>query len=552
MAEGDIPANIWAPGVQHAAKGSANPAARHAQKRGKRSTDESGPDVASVPAGAVNTVLIGDDSGCAPMAWSNLKSVGKRIGLNCFWIPDPGKMYELTSYARIDVILYDVSPDTLRLERIGELRDAGRGAALIVLTEDDHPQMVRLLAALGVEDHLAKRNIRPATLERVIGHVIERRRFQSQIDASLRREQLRGKVLARIAESAPLPAVLGELSEGLRDEVSCADFGFAIDAGQASGGLLLWPSPDCISAQLANRALAFAREHPQASSPAAEGASYVEPIINGDRLVGLLAMLPRPGMAVGESLLAHARLAAELAALAVDRLQTADSLRKSQEELRLLSAQLLNIQEAERQRIAGDLHDVIGQSLSVVKVSIEEAQAQFVRDGAEDAAAALSRLVPWVKQALAEVRRISMDLRPAIIDDLGLLPTLSWFFREFGASCRNIVVEPRISITESDVPPELKIAIFRILQEAVSNIIKHAEAKRIQVVLLRTHSIIQLAVIDDGKGFDADAPGDTRDWKSGLGLASMRERARVSGGSYVLESTPGTGTQVFVSWYRPE
>jgi signal transduction histidine kinase len=546
MVEGDTPADIRPPGSRQPSRGSANPAARHAHKRGKRSTD-----VASAPAGSVNTVLIGDNSGCARMAWGNLKSIGKRIGLNCFWIPDPGKVHELTSYSRIDVVIYDASPAPLQPEHIGELREAGRGAALIVLTEDDHPDTVRQLAALGIEDHLAKRNIRAATLERVIGHVIERRRFQSQIDASLRREQLRGRVLARIAESAPLPEVLGEISEGLRQEVSCADFGFAINAGQASGGLLLWPDRNCISAQLASRALAFAREHPLVGGPAAEGAGYIEPIINGDRLVGHLAMLPRPGMAVGDSLLAHARLAAELAALAVDRLQTADSLRQSQEELRLLSAQLLNIQEAERQRIAGDLHDVIGQSLSVVKVSIEEAQAQFERDGAGDAAAALSRLVPWVKQALAEVRRISMDLRPAIIDDLGLLPTLSWFFREFGASCRNIVIEPRISITESDVPPELKIGIFRILQEAVSNIIKHADAKHIRVVLQRTDSIVQLAVIDDGKGFDADAPATSRDWKSGLGLASMRERARVSGGNYIIESTPGAGTRVFVSWYRP-
>jgi signal transduction histidine kinase len=504
------------------------------------------------PAGSFNALLVGDEAGCARPVWAHLKHLRDSGDLNCYWVQDANGIQELVARVRVDLIVYDVSPDAMRIEHIGQLRQISGGAPMVVLTDDDLPDTVRRLAALGVEDHLSRRNVRPTTLRRVVGHAIERRRFQLQIDSSLRRERLRGKVLARIAESVPLPDVLADLSEALRQEVSCADFGFAIDAGEASDGLLLWPNGNCISAQLASRALTYAGTRPLADEVASEGAGYLQPIVSGGNLIGQLAMLPRPGMAVGESLLAHARLAAELVVLAVDRLRTAENLRQSDEELRQLSAQILNIQEAERRRIACDLHDVIGQSLSVVKVSIEEAQQQFLRDGVPDGAAALSRLVPWIKQALAEVRRLSMDLRPAIIDDLGLLPTLSWFFREFGASCRTVVVEPRIAIQESDVPEALKIAIFRILQEAVSNVIKHAQATRIQVVLQRFGAVIQLAVIDNGCGFAAPAGGDTDNPKSGLGLASMRERARVSGGHYILESTPGVGTSIFVSWYRPE
>jgi signal transduction histidine kinase len=503
-------------------------------------------------AGSVNALLVGDETGCARPVWTHLKHLRDCGDLNCYWVPDANGVQELVSRVRIDLILYDVSPDAGRLERIGYLREISGGASMVVLTEEDHPDTSRRLAGLGVEDHLSRRNVRPATLRRVVGHVVERRRFQLQIDSSLRRERLRGKVLARIAESVPLREVLADLSEALRQEVSCADFGFAIDADEASDGLLLWPDGNCISAQLASRALTYAGTRPLADEVASEGAGYLQPIVCGGELIGQLAMLPRPGMVVGESLLAHAKLAAELVVLAVDRMRTAESLRQSQEELRQLSAQILNIQETERRRIACDLHDVIGQSLSVVKVSIEEAQQQFLRDGISDGAAALSRLVPWIKQALAEVRRLSMDLRPAIIDDLGLLPTLSWFFRELGASCRTIAIEPRIAIQESDIPEALKIAIFRILQEAVSNVIKHAQATRIQVVLQRFGAVIQLAVIDDGCGFDASAGGRADNPKSGLGLASMRERARVSGGNYILESTPGVGTSLFVSWYRAE
>lgn len=498
---------------------------------------------------AMNIVLVGDNAGCARHVWINLKPLRKDMGLTCHWADNTDDVRELAHQVRIDAILHDVSPNVTRLEWVEELRRAGNGAPIIVLTEDDRPDTLGQLRALGIEDHIGWHNIRVATLRRVVGRVIERRRFQLQLDSSLRRERLRGKVLARIAECATLPQVLTDLGEGLRREISCADFGFAIDADEASGGLLLWPDPDCIAAQLASEALRLAQARPGAKTTYSEVNGHVEPILNGDKLIGELVMLPTSGLAVGESLLPHARLATELVALAVDRLQTVESLRQSQEELRQLSEQLLNIQEAERQRIAGDLHDVIGQSLSVVKVSIEEAQQQFVRDGMPDAAAVLGRLVPWVKEALAEVRRVSMDLRPAIIDDLGLLPTLSWFFREFGASCRTIVVEPKIAIAESDIPAPLKIAIFRILQEAVTNTIKHTQATRIQVVLQSFGSVIQLAVIDNGTGFDPQAPRDAQDWKSGLGLASMRERARVSGGNYLLESTPGVGTSIFVSWY---
>jgi signal transduction histidine kinase len=294
--------------------------------------------------------------------------------------------------------------------------------------------------------------------------------------------------------------VLADLGHALRREVACEDCGFAIELDVASGEALLWPDGGDSAAQLANSALAYARLHPGPNEQRPECQACVSSIRIGGRLLGELAMVPGPAAAKREMLQAYAALGAELAALAIDRLQAAETLRHSQNELRQLSAQLMNIQEAERQRIAGDIHDVIGQSLSVVKVSIEEAERGFIENGSPEVAAVLGRLVPWVKTALGEVRRISMDLRPATIDDLGILPTLSWFFREFGDSCRNIAVVPRIAVAEADIPEALKIVIFRILQEAFSNVVKHAQATRIQVVLQKVGGHIQLAVIDNGCG----------------------------------------------------
>jgi signal transduction histidine kinase len=387
-------------------------------------------------------------------------------------------------------------------------------------------------------------------MRRIIEHVVERRRFSEQLEMSLRRERLRGQILARIIANGSILDVLAELGEALRREVSCSDCGFAIELEHGSGDVLLWPEGGK-SAQLARNALTYAQLHLDRRTWRTDREACIHSIRSGGRVLGKLAIVPGPNATAQYMLALYASLGAELVALAIDRFQTAGRLSQSQDELRQLSAQLMNIQESERQRIAGDLHDVIGQSLSVVKVAIEEAEQQFINRGAPEAAEVLGQLVPWVKQALGEVRRISMDLRPATIDDLGILPTLTWFFREFGASCRSIVVEPRIAVSEAEIPHALKIVIFRIVQEAFSNIVKHARATRIQVVLQSVGAGVELAVIDNGTGFNATNGGRLMGRSSGLGLSSMRERARVSGGSFTLDSNVGIGTSILVSWNLP-
>lgn len=229
-----------------------------------------------------------------------------------------------------------------------------------------------------------------------------------------------------------------------------------------------------------------------------------------------------------------------------------EALRLTQNEVWRLSAQHLTIQESERRRIAADLHDGLGQTLSLVKLSIDEA-ARSVRDGASaQAAATLERLAPTVKSALAELRRISMNLRPASLDDLGILATLSWYFREFEATCPNIKFERDIGVKESDIAELLKIAIFRIVQEATTNALKHAKADRIKVSLNSECDAIELMIEDTGRGFDLAAIADPSNCERGLGLQSMKERAELSGASYEIRSAPGHGTSICVRWPSPE
>jgi PAS domain S-box-containing protein len=228
-----------------------------------------------------------------------------------------------------------------------------------------------------------------------------------------------------------------------------------------------------------------------------------------------------------------------------EQVQTAQALRESRDELKRLSGLLVTIQEDERRRIALDLHDGLGQSLSLIKLSLENT-VSLLADGA--AGEALQQLIPRVRQALAEVRRVSTELRPSILDDLGILPTLSWFFREFEAACGHIAVDKAFNVAEHEVPVSLQITLYRILQEATNNIVKHACADRVRVRLDRDDDMLHLLIEDNGCGFDPDsircAEGESR----GLGLLSMKERASFSGGDYRMTSVPGQGTRIEVSW----
>lgn len=228
--------------------------------------------------------------------------------------------------------------------------------------------------------------------------------------------------------------------------------------------------------------------------------------------------------------------------------ESREELRDSREELRRLSGLLLSIQEDERRRIALDLHDGLGQSISLVKLSIEKAARLLAAGAITEAGDSLRQLLPRVEEALVDVRRVSTELRPLILDDLGILPTLSWFFREFEAVCGGIVVERAFNVAEHDVPVPLHITLYRILQEAVHNIAKHSAASRVRVGLDRRDDELHLVIEDNGCGFDPDSvkcvEGETR----GLGLLSMKERASFSGGTYHLRSAPGQGTSITVSW----
>lgn len=224
------------------------------------------------------------------------------------------------------------------------------------------------------------------------------------------------------------------------------------------------------------------------------------------------------------------------------------ALRASEAELRELSAQLLTIQEVERKRIAADLHDGLGQSLSVLKFCVEDALRLIAEKSIGDAEDVLQLLVGKIREAVGEVRRITMDLRPSTLDDLGILATLSWFSREFQRIYHGIRVEQRIGLLEKDVPEPLKTTLYRILQEAMNNIAKHAKATYIVIELVKMDDRVELLIRDNGSGFDPLVVSARKGTERGYGLMSMRDRAKLSAGSCAIESAPGRGTTIHVWW----
>jgi signal transduction histidine kinase len=213
-----------------------------------------------------------------------------------------------------------------------------------------------------------------------------------------------------------------------------------------------------------------------------------------------------------------------------------------------LSAMLMTMQETERKRIAGDLHDSIGQSLSALRFGIGAALDGLRKGNIQVAGNILEKLAAQAEATIVEVQRIAMDLRPAMLDDIGLVSTLAWFCREFQTIHPDLALNTDIEVDERDIAPTLRTNIFRLIQEALSNIVKHAGASEILLRLRRTECELHLVVADNGTGSAPERSVRGSAAGTGAGLKGMRERAEISGGRFSLVSVPARGTTICVAW----
>ncbi len=233
----------------------------------------------------------------------------------------------------------------------------------------------------------------------------------------------------------------------------------------------------------------------------------------------------------------------------IEHKRAEEALRESEKQLRHLSSQILTAQENERKRIAGELHDSIGQCLSAIKFSVESTMEQ-IGNGVHNTEG-LSNVVPLVQRAMDEVRRIMTDLRPSILDDLGILATIGWFSREYGKIYPGIQVLRDMDVPEEEIPESLKIVIFRIVQEALNNIAKYSRAQRAVVTLKKADGEMKLSIEDNGDGFNMTQMLQKQSSGRCFGMTSMRERAELSGGSFSIRTAKGKGTTITTSWAAP-
>ncbi len=224
--------------------------------------------------------------------------------------------------------------------------------------------------------------------------------------------------------------------------------------------------------------------------------------------------------------------------------------KRAERELRELTAQLFKAEENVRKCIAQELHDCIGQQLSSIKYITEKIidQTTLQHGGGENAS--LQQLISLVQNSIDDISRISMDLRPSTLDDLGILATISWFCREYQSIFPNIALTKEITIEEQDVNPDIRIHIFRIIQESLNNVARHSKASAVRISLTKKKDLIELSISDNGIGFNAAGNKLLLAKQRGFGLLSMKERTNYSGGTCTIRTAEGEGTTIVASWPR--
>jgi len=216
-------------------------------------------------------------------------------------------------------------------------------------------------------------------------------------------------------------------------------------------------------------------------------------------------------------------------------------LKNSSEELRALYNSLQNVREEERQHIAREIHDELGQQLTGLKMDIYSVYRSLKTDD-NHINKKMQETLGLIDQTMSSVRKIAMELRPSILDDLGLLPALEWQAEEFEKRSF-IKVNFHSNISHLVVEPNIAIALFRIFQELLTNIGRHSEATHVNVRVYIEGSSLFLRVEDDGKGFDREAV----EFKKTLGLTGIKERVNMIDGTYEVNTGKGKGTRVLVS-----
>jgi signal transduction histidine kinase len=262
------------------------------------------------------------------------------------------------------------------------------------------------------------------------------------------------------------------------------------------------------------------------------------------QLIGSLNVFAfEPRVFLVEELMLLKGIAAE-AALAIANARLYHALQQQERARALLLRQVITAQEDERMRIARELHDETGQSLSALILGLDVARL-IVREDIQKADAHLQDIQEIAKGLLQNTRRLVADLRPSLLDDLGLVPAIAWY-GEQRLNPIGIQLHLQEEGLQMRLPRAMETALFRIVQEALTNVARHAQATEVSVTWNCQENAITLKIADNGRGFDPLLLRSDDIEGKGLGLRGMQERVEILGGQFSLQAAPGQGTCIVV------
>ena len=266
------------------------------------------------------------------------------------------------------------------------------------------------------------------------------------------------------------------------------------------------------------------------------------PLVAKDRLRGVLYLHSlRPRAFQGQ--LPVLTTFANQAAIALENARLLNAVTTHREELQTLSTQLMNAQEEERKRISQELHDEIGQALTAMHINLTAVDQGLPAGYTPVVGERLEETMMLTDEVLGQVREMALNLRPSMLDDIGLPLTLRWHVNRYA---RRVGLEAQLEIVglEERLAPEVETVLYRLVQEALNNIAKHAQASQVHIRLERKDSIVTALVEDDGRGFDMQKMASRKPSERGVGLLGMRERVASLGGSFRIHSSPGQGARL--------
>jgi two-component system sensor histidine kinase UhpB len=227
--------------------------------------------------------------------------------------------------------------------------------------------------------------------------------------------------------------------------------------------------------------------------------------------------------------------------------QAQEEIEKQRRQLQQLSAQLMASREAESKRISQELHDVIGQLLTAVSLNLAEIQQELPPGTPALVWERLGESEALTTQILAQTRKLSLELRPSMLDELGLLPTLRWYIHEFGNRL-NIQASITSNVSGPRFPPEFETMLYRVVQEGLTNIARHAHANKVGVSLISDAYQLLLTISDDGIGFNVEELFQSGQLESRLGLLGIEERISLYAGTLHIHSSPTKGTTLKIAF----